>query len=896
MGFGTAYTHGVEQFRGAVLVRGIRVELDAVALDGELGERRRTRLAEHTGHEVEVVGYFMVFVLGLHLRAVIRIVTLASAGSADEIEGTVIGSEGTAFHTGHVGVGVDLHMRRVCDRAFHHGACIRVNRTDDLVAVVVSLDSEVYLTLLEDRQHEFAEERCLGIHGVSRTGEDILMREGNTILGVRVFLYLLAEPPAYIIGEVGRFHGSFARRGTPPVLKRINEEEDVAIDEGVGNAMELRAIGSRHGHREVGRRIEMVIVVEQGAVIVVTIGRHDRHLHDHRSDGFFEPALPLPFGVRVCTCLHEVAREEAEARFGYGVRSRGSAPFGILHILGILDMAIGHIEEGVFALRRTLGTEMGDGAPVSFVSDTPRVGSTRREVGSNRLMAHVFESGLVGHLSSLQQSGSGNGVTEILGDGRGSLQGQDIGSLEIRRHGTGFRYNLHFAVHDSFVGEPRKRHVRARVAVYIGYHAVGFLFRDEFGSRFVHRSNLIGDSCYLLIRSPEAIHACGLFSNPEGDEGRDGVVLDRVERICFQNLMGVEDRRFGSYHSNHEIGESAVFAGSPDDSLSFRHAGHHAADVHRSNGRIIGGPGQFLVGRLARGEDDGSRSRTLGVDKERVLEDIYSLQRNSRCIGVIFVRPHIHTFAQRPSHTGEVIGRSFRRRAFVNKERARLNRPVGRLHLRYLCGSLRNPDEGSRRHEMGSVCCAIIGIEAKRDERRGVESLVSNVMARRAAGNIVRRVCKSVLSSVSPHDGVIYLFVGMDTGIFGAVVISEGTVGDNTGRVIDTTGVRPAISACVIIEHAVGDCTTTQYNRTITAFATANDTVLYGRILAMYSTCRTGGRTELYKTIADNTGKSFVILLCIDSRRRLRVAVADDTIVEGHVAAHIRCATGRSIL
>ena len=100
------------------------------------------------------------------------------------------------------------------------------------------------------------------------------------------------------------------------------------------------------------------------------------------------------------------------------------------------------------------------------------------------------------------------------------------------------------------------------------------------------------------------------------------------------------------------------------------------------------------------------------------------------------------------------------------------------------------------------------------------------------------------------------------------------------------------IAACIIIEHTVGDRTSTHCNRTITAFATANDTIHDGCTFTVDSTCRTGGSTQLDKTIADDTGKILVILFRIDSSSRLRVAVADDTIVERHVTAHIRCATG----
>ena len=172
-------------------------------------------------------------------------------------------------------------------------------------------------------------------------------------------------------------------------------------------------------------------------------------------------------------------------------------------------------------------------------------------------------------------------------------------------------------------------------------------------------------------------------------------------------------------------------------------------------------------------------------------------------------------------------------------------------------------------------------------------------MARRTTGDKVRRISKTFLASVSPHNRVIYRIIRVNTGIFDSVVIGECTVGYDTVRVIHTTGVGPTVSTGVIIEHAVGDRTSsTHRNRTITTFATANDTILYGCTFTMDSTCRTGGSTQLYKTIADDHRQIQIhaILFRIDSSSRLRVTVADNTIVEGHITTHIRCTTGRSVL
>ena len=121
-------------------------------------------MAEHAGKEVEVVVHFMLVVVLLHLRTAIGVVAFAPASSADEIECTVVGGERTTCISGHILRATCCTLRHISHSSFHNRPCIRINRTNHLVAVVVSLNSQVNLTLFEDRQHDLAEHRRLGVY------------------------------------------------------------------------------------------------------------------------------------------------------------------------------------------------------------------------------------------------------------------------------------------------------------------------------------------------------------------------------------------------------------------------------------------------------------------------------------------------------------------------------------------------------------------------------------------------------------------------------------------------------------------------------------------------------------------------------------------------------------
>ena len=156
---------------------------------------------------------------------------------------------------------------------------------------------------------------------------------------------------------------------TPEVLHREHQEEGIAIYKIVYDAFKLRLAGDHAVELVVG--IEVIGIVDIRAVVVVAIGRHDRHGLDHRFQCLFKPALPLPFTVVGIAILYKVARENAELGFRHRFHRCQCATTGMLDILRIHDMAVRHIDKGELALVGILSAEMGDRAPVAFVSHTP---------------------------------------------------------------------------------------------------------------------------------------------------------------------------------------------------------------------------------------------------------------------------------------------------------------------------------------------------------------------------------------------------------------------------------------------------------------------------------------------------------------------------------------------
>ena len=207
-------THGIEQGSVTlVVIRQIGIELQTILFNRNRREARFLGLAEHTGEEVKVILDIMVLVIlkeidiigifSLHTLTAMRIIAFVTAGSADEIESTIVGAVRTALIAGHILIVTTSHFFAIGDSGENRGKAIGVNRTDDLIGMVMSLERHIYFVLLEDRQHTMAEDRRFLIGRVVRTGEEIEVGERYTPLRTGVRHGLVTEPGADMVGQIG---------------------------------------------------------------------------------------------------------------------------------------------------------------------------------------------------------------------------------------------------------------------------------------------------------------------------------------------------------------------------------------------------------------------------------------------------------------------------------------------------------------------------------------------------------------------------------------------------------------------------------------------------------------------------------------------------------------------
>ena len=225
---------------------------------------------------------------------------------------------------------------------------------------------------------------------VTRTGEDILMRQRYSVFSLRVRCYLLFEPIADIIRQIRGAHNFFLRsRLTPPILHREDKEQHIAIDKTISDTLELRFHRSSVGKTPIG--IEVVIVVQTRTVIVVTIGRNKCHLVQCRTHRSFEPTLPLPFRIGLATRIHKVTREETELHILLIRHHCLRTTTRLLDILCILYMAIGHIDEREIFLVLILGYKLTYLTPVALRTYAPTIYRTRLQVSSLCLVTHVVK-------------------------------------------------------------------------------------------------------------------------------------------------------------------------------------------------------------------------------------------------------------------------------------------------------------------------------------------------------------------------------------------------------------------------------------------------------------------------------------------------------------------------
>ena len=275
---------------------------------------------------------------------------------------------------------------------------------------------------------------------------------------------------------------------------------------------------------------------------MVTVRHYHRHLHNHRLDTLFEPALPLPLGVRSGTGLYEVTREEAETCFRYSSGSRRCATVGVVNVLLILNMTIRHIDETELTLLCVLRTEMTNFTPMTCVTYTPTVRRTRSQVLCYRLVTHILEGGLRIQSRSFQNTRSRNSITKRLRGRRSSSDTNHITALKVRSRRIRHRQNLNHTVCDSFVGKPRESHTGMRVAVDISHHVIRLFLAHQLSCCCIHRLQFTGNSCFLCIRSLETVHTSCLLCNQERNPRRNSVVRLFVQRISCQHLVRIDNR------------------------------------------------------------------------------------------------------------------------------------------------------------------------------------------------------------------------------------------------------------------------------------------------------------------------------------------------------------------
>ena len=118
--------------------------------------------------DVRVIG-----IISLHARTVMGIVPFVPAGGTNEIERAIVRAIGTAFLAGNVLVVIHGHFLYIADGTQDWCAVIGINRTYNLVGMVVTLQGNVDLTLLHHGQHAITEHRRLFIRRVVGTREQV---------------------------------------------------------------------------------------------------------------------------------------------------------------------------------------------------------------------------------------------------------------------------------------------------------------------------------------------------------------------------------------------------------------------------------------------------------------------------------------------------------------------------------------------------------------------------------------------------------------------------------------------------------------------------------------------------------------------------------------------------
>ena len=162
----------------------------------------------------------------------------------------------------------------------------------------------------------------------------------------------------------------------------INHEERIAIYKRIGDSVELGFDGGRFVKTLVG--VEVISIVEIGRIVVVTIGRGQSHLLQNGFHAHLEPLFPFPLG------------KQEEAGIGCVLCRRCGCPSGILDILGIHDVRVGHVEEGELVFVGAGRSERPDVAPIAVGTYPVGVNRIGGKIGSQYLVAGVVKFGTRG--------------------------------------------------------------------------------------------------------------------------------------------------------------------------------------------------------------------------------------------------------------------------------------------------------------------------------------------------------------------------------------------------------------------------------------------------------------------------------------------------------------------
>ena len=218
---------------------------------------------------------------------------------------------------------------------------------------------------------------------------------------------------------------------------------------------------------------------------MVSVRRHHRHCFDDRLHGLLEPAFPFPFAVVGVSVFDEVTGEAAEPRLRNGLDSRQRATACFLDIGLVHDMAVAHDEEGELTLGSILRAEMADRTPVAFISHTPGIGSTRRQVFRQCFMADIFIPCAGSNPRCIDDIARLTGVAQSFRLLRSSSDSRSSFKVFLRcvLHGN----DLYSSLGDAIVGEPAETHPCLGVTIDGSHHTIGFLFRHQILNRLIQR-------------------------------------------------------------------------------------------------------------------------------------------------------------------------------------------------------------------------------------------------------------------------------------------------------------------------------------------------------------------------------------------------------------------------